>query len=243
MRAAHKGFLSPKLLFVLVLALGVMGILFYLSRSTTFTTVEVNLTAAQNLQAQSLKDVGALEEKHLKDGKQVLTGFNLDKYYLNNPEACSEKFFADVPNETQTYENKDHKIKFFYPYNINWGNANYYIAPLDELDGVLYFGPVFNHENCVWERAYKMTVQKRRSITEIFNDLQTKYPNVIPEIIEIGSKEVISYTVEKSANCVYPVYYLLGPDFDYEFSTICSSNLENDQAFLGQIIERVKFLP
>lgn len=243
MRAAHKGFLSPKLLFVLVAALGVMGILFYLSRSTTFTTVEVNLTAAQSLQEQSLKDAGALEEKHLKDGKQVLTGFNLEKYYKNNANACSEKFVADVPNETQTYENKNNKIKFFYPYNGNWGNDSYYVGPLDELDGILYFGPVFNHENCVWERAYKMVVQNRRSITEIFNEVANKYPGQVPEVIKVGTKEVISYTVEKSADCVYPVYYLLGPDFDYEFSTICSNSLENDQAFLEQIIEKVRFLP
>lgn len=243
MRAAHKGFLSPTLLFVLILALGVMGILFYLSRSTTFSTVEVNVTAAQRLQTETLKEVGAIEEKQLKDGKQVLTGFNLEKYYKNNNNACNEKFVADVPNETQTYENKNNKIKFFYPYNGNWGNDNYYVGPLDELNGVLYFGPVFNHENCIWERAYKMVVQKRRSITEIFNEVEINYPGQISEVIKVGTKEVISYVVPKADGCVYPVYYLLGPDFDYEFSTICSSNLENDQAFLGQIIEKVKFLP
>lgn len=243
MGSLNKGFLSPKLLFVLVLALGVMGILLYLSRSTTFNTVEVNVTAAQRLQSETLKEVGALEEKQLKDGKQVLTGFNLEKYYKNNTNACSEKFVADVPNETRSYENKNHKIKFFYPYNSNWGNTTYYIGPLDELDGVMYFGPIFNHEDCTWERAYKMVVQKRRSITEIFNELESKYPGQIPEVIKVGTKEVISYVVSQSTTCQSPVYYLLGPDFDYEFSTICSVNLENDQAFLGQIIEKVKFLP
>lgn len=243
MRAPHRGFLSPMLLFVLILAIGIIGILLYLSRSTTFTTVEVNLTQSKLTQQESLREVGALEEKQLVDGKQVLTAFNLDKYYKNNQAACSEKFSADVPNETKIYESKEHKIKFYYPYNTNWGNSNYYLGPIDQSGGVLYFGPIFNNENCIWERAYKMVVQKRRSITEILNELQEKYPNVIPEIIKIGNKEVISYVVRKSDTCQYPVYYLLGPNFDYEFSTICSNNLENDQAFLGQIIDRLKFLP
>jgi hypothetical protein len=243
MRAPHRGFLSPKLLFVLVLAVGVMGILLYLSRSPAFNTVEVNLTASQKLQQDTLRDAGALEEKQLVDGKQVLTAFNVEKYYKNNSAACLEKFVADIPNETKTYESKEFKIKFFYPYNNNWGNEKYYLGPLDAQAGVLYFGPLFNHENCVWERAYKMEVKKRRSISELFDELSVKYPGQIPEIVKIGTKEVISYVVPNGENCIYPVYYLLGPDFDYEFSTICSSNLENDQMFLGQIIERVKFLP
>lgn len=243
MRDSNKGFLSAKLLFVLILALGVMGILFYLSRSTTFNTVEVNLTKSQLVQEESLKEVGALDEKQIVDGKQVLTAFTLGQFNKGDVSSCQEKFVADVPNETKTYENKIYKIKFFYPYNSMWGNEKYYLGPLDEDDRLVYFGPLFNNRNCIWERAYKMEVKTRRSITEIYNELQVKYPNEVAELIKIGTKEVISYKVAKASDCVYPVYYLLGPDFDYEFSTICSTSLENDQAFLGQIIEKVKFLP
>jgi hypothetical protein len=242
MRAHHRGFLSPKLLFVLIFALGVMGLLLYLSRSTTFTTVEVNLSHSQQIRAENLKEAGALERKELVDGRNVLNVFQLDDQQNIKADKCAEKFVADLPSETRYYENRAAKMSFEFPYNSNWGNSTYYIYPFDEKDNVVYFGPIFN-KNCFWQRAYKLQIHPRRSVSDLFAEVAEKYPNNIPDIIKIKNKEVLTYIALDNNSCKYPVYYLLGPDFDYEFSTICSGNLENDQAFLGQIIETVKYLP
>lgn len=236
------GVISAKLIFVLIAAVGVIALLFTLARSERFETVQVNLTESQQYQQDQLRELGQLEEDYRIDGKLLLTQANLEKYSKEKNPSCTYTLNTAGAKETIIFKSKEKDIEFSLPYNEDWGSAEFIMFPYEELNDSVYFGPLLAMPNCLWQRAYLVELHETKPTAEILADLNMRNLSSDLEFTTVKDREAIKFVEfnSKYENCSSVRMYVLGVDYDYEFIVNCSEDLENDFAFLEQILLTVK---
>ena len=240
---SKRGEGSSMLIFVVLFAIGAVVLILFLARSPKFQQAQLNVAENQDRFNEQLLELGERGvDTQYQDGRIVLDMNLLNKF---DAEICNSELDFSSPESTEAYKDKKKGIEFSFPYNSTWGNAQYTLNTYDEMDGLIYFGPLknFSKTACNISRAYSMEVHAIRPTTDILVALEADLAGVEAEFVTLLLAEAIKYVKVGSDGCKSPAYYVLGIDgeHDYEFSAYCSDDIENDFVFLEQIINTIKF--
>jgi len=236
-----KGEGSAMLIFVVFAAVGVIILILFLARSPKFQQVKLNIETNQEVFNEQLLELGEhTTDTEYQDGRIV---FNMDLLNKFDAEICKSKLDFSSPKSTEIYKNKSKGLEFSFPYSSQWGNKDYILKPYDELGDSVYFGPLKNlsKDACNISRAYVLNIHKIQSTNEILESLKPKLAGGEVEFKTLLLAETVKYLKVESASCKSPSYYVMGVDYDYEFTVQCSDDIENDFIFLEQIINTLKF--
>jgi len=236
-----KGEGTAMLVFVLFAAIGVIALILFLARSPKFQQVKLNLETNQEVFNEQLLELGEhAADTEYQDGRIV---FNMDLLNKFDIEICRSKLDFSSPKSTEVYKNKSKGLEFSFPYSPQWGNTDYVLKPYDQLGDSVYFGPLKNlsKDACNISRAYVLNIHEIQSTNEILESIQPELAEGEAEFKTLLLAETVKYVKAQSASCKSPSYYVMGVDYDYEFSVQCSDDIENDFIFLEQIINTLKF--
>ncbi len=180
----------------------------------------------------------------------LLTQANIQQYRPKDQTACQEKFVADLPTTTVTYlpQKIDAGLTVDLPYNGNWGNDKYQIAPFEEVIGQqssgVVFGPLEILADCSWVRSQQILFGQAQAATTTIAALEKNVTQLVgkPKKVTLGSITAIQYQLGGTFNTA--AYQVIGPKYNYEFSQSCEKKNVCTAAFrqLEKIIKTIKFL-
>lgn len=169
-----------------------------------------------------------------------------------------EDYFGTLPPNTDPatteveYRNAEIGLAFQVPYNPDWGNRAYRVAPYVErqtpdADGVLrtgvQFGPSFPFEGGGWARGLLLTAEDAVSAEDAITRIRDLHGDFLQdreiETVEIDGKTVVVYYA--GGLCEYVSLTVIGEKANYNLWPICgdSADARNE---LVEIVRTMEFI-
>jgi hypothetical protein len=155
---------------------------------------------------------------------------------LGNPD------FAELNCESADalieFKNIEKGVSVTLPYNEDWGNKQYKLAPYDEYDDHIDFGClIFDPEAGNTVRKSSLYFEPVKSAKEVFASTIIEED---PSIIKINDLEVVKYT--GSGLYAYPSLAVIGEKYNYDFSLRWGEGTVEEFEFLEKIVETLKLI-
>lgn len=214
-----------------------------------------NTTAISNATSTE-EDLDVANELIATDERILLTPDNIAQYQKDASGAriCSPDFSLAEPTKTVEYTDSVGRFTIELPYNPDWGNDKYRIAPFDELDkpiddgtgevkSTTQYGPISGGEGCGWYRFGKLSVREKRTFDEIKADLSKEGapPQLAPRKAMVGDFAVVEYNY--GGLCGQPTVEVIADDYNIVLWDLCGKDeVEKDQERLRGIIATLKLL-
>lgn len=171
-----------------------------------------------------------------------LTQENVFDVVNGNPViACGARFNLDEADKIIEYRSVENGLKIDVPYNENWGNNKYFVAPYWEgafknQEGIS-FGLVHNKiEGCGWVRDVQLKFAKAQSADQVIEGIvgtrNTDIFAVEPTVVKVGNLNAVYYSYE--GMCSGPTLVIIGKKYNYELYSACNSQT------LDQLLEIAK---
>lgn len=159
------------------------------------------------------------------------------------------KWNKSAATQTVEYRDTEHGVLLKLPYNPQWGNEMYKVAPYEVEGGVLWFGPLMvdplNVGDTRFSRMYKLEIGPKMSYQDVFKKYATENPRPAPyqpikqRDLAAGNLTAEVYTIperEMIGTAEYVVFS--GKKFNYTLSTFSNNTklTSQDLAVFSNVI-------